>query len=55
MQALLVESREQNKCMQFEVEDLKQKLQDARGDIKVHFTNSYTTDQNNSKYNHHNL
>lgn len=35
LQALLVESREQNKCLQFEVDDLKQKLQDARGDIKV--------------------
>ncbi|XP_011446715.3 coiled-coil domain-containing protein 149-B isoform X4 [Magallana gigas] len=35
LQALLVESREQTKCLQFEVDDLKQKLQDAWGDIKL--------------------
>lgn len=42
LQALLVESREQTKCLQFEVDDLKQKLQDAWGDIKVQlpFVNS---------------
>lgn len=38
LQALLVESREQTKCLQFEVDDLKQKLQDAWGDIKVQFS-----------------
>lgn len=32
---VLVEYREQNKSLQFEVDDLKQKLQDAQGDIKV--------------------
>ena len=30
--------REANKSLQFEVDDLKQKLKDAQGDIKVHFT-----------------
>lgn len=33
--AILYETREQNKSLQFEVEDLKQKLHDAQGDIKV--------------------
>ena len=32
---VLIEYREQNKSLQFEVDDLKQKLQDAQGDIKV--------------------
>ena len=32
---VLMEYREQNKSLQFEVDDLKQKLQDAQGDIKV--------------------
>ncbi|KAK3085793.1 hypothetical protein FSP39_008736 [Pinctada imbricata] len=33
--AMLYEEREQNKSLQFEVEDLKQKLHDAQGDIKL--------------------
>ncbi|XP_021365844.1 coiled-coil domain-containing protein 149-like [Mizuhopecten yessoensis] len=32
---VLVETREQNKSLQFEVEDLRQKLHDAQGDIKL--------------------
>ncbi|XP_076460985.1 coiled-coil domain-containing protein 149-like [Babylonia areolata] len=32
---VLMEYREQNKCLQIEVDDLKQKLQDAQGDIKL--------------------
>lgn len=32
---LLCEMREVNKSLQFEVDDLKQKLSDAQGDIKV--------------------
>nr|KAG5698069.1 hypothetical protein BaRGS_016717 [Batillaria attramentaria] len=32
---VLMEYREQNKSLQFEVDDLKQKLQDAQGDIKL--------------------
>ena len=32
---LLCEMREANKSLQFEVDDLKQKLKDAQGDIKV--------------------
>ena len=32
---LMCEMREVNKAQQFEVDDLKQKLADARGDIKV--------------------
>ena len=32
---LLCEMREVNKALQFEVDDLKQKLSDAQGDIKV--------------------
>ena len=32
---VLMEYRVQNKSLQFEVDDLKQKLQDAQGDIKV--------------------
>jgi hypothetical protein len=34
--SLLFECKEQNKSLQFDVEDLKQKLQDANGDIKVY-------------------
>lgn len=33
--SLLFECKEQNKSLQFDVEDLKQKLQDANGDIKL--------------------
>ncbi|KAK7110983.1 hypothetical protein V1264_014772 [Littorina saxatilis] len=33
--AVLMEYREQNKSLQFEVDDLKQKLHDAQGDIKL--------------------
>ncbi|XP_069112073.1 coiled-coil domain-containing protein 149-like [Argopecten irradians] len=32
---VLIETREQNKSLQFEVEDLRQKLHDAQGDIKL--------------------
>ena len=32
---LLCEMREVNKSLQFEVDDLKQKLTDSNGDIKV--------------------
>ena len=32
---LLYESKEYSKSLQFEVDDMKQKLQDAHGDIKV--------------------
>ena len=32
---LICETREVNKSLQFEVEDLKQKLVDTQGDIKV--------------------
>lgn len=32
---LLCEARDHNKSLQFEVDDLKQKLIDAQGDIKV--------------------
>ncbi|KAL8620462.1 hypothetical protein ACOMHN_048395 [Nucella lapillus] len=32
---VMMEYREQNKCLQIEVDDLKQKLQDAQGDIKL--------------------
>ena len=36
---LLCEMRDVNKALQFEVDDLKQKLKDANGDIKVCFYN----------------
>ncbi len=32
---MLCEMRDVNKSLQFEVDDLKQKLSDANGDIKV--------------------
>ncbi|XP_033754635.1 coiled-coil domain-containing protein 149-like isoform X2 [Pecten maximus] len=32
---VLIETREQNKSLQFDVEDLRQKLHDAQGDIKL--------------------
>jgi len=32
---LLCEMRDVNKALQFEVDDLKQKLKDSNGDIKV--------------------
>lgn len=35
MAQLLIDMRECSKTQQFEVEDLKQKLSDAQGDIKV--------------------
>ena len=37
---LLCEMRDVNKSLQFEVDDLKQKLKDSYGDIKVCFCNS---------------
>lgn len=38
---LLCEMRDVNKSLQFEVDDLKQKLKDSNGDIKVCISNSF--------------
>jgi len=40
---LLCEMREVNKSLQFEVDDLKQKLKDSNGDIKVFQSYSFTS------------
>lgn len=37
---LLMETREQNKCLRLQVDTLRQKLEDAEGDIKVLRMNS---------------
>ena len=40
---LLCEMRDVNKALQFEVDDLKQKLKDSNGDIKVCFCDAFTS------------
>ncbi|XP_015589543.1 coiled-coil domain-containing protein 149 isoform X2 [Cephus cinctus] len=42
-QDLLIETREQNKCLRLQVETLRQKLGDAQGDIKVLRTSNRTS------------
>ena len=42
---LLCDMRDANKCLQFEVDDLKQKLKDAQGDIKVAFSSRLHEDR----------
>jgi len=42
---LLCEMRDVNKALQFEVDDLKQKLKDSNGDIKVQLCNAFIFSQ----------
>ena len=44
---LLMELREQNKCLRLQVETLRQKLGDAQADIKVLRTSNHSNSEHN--------